>query len=150
MQFTFDNGRTVEIVRVSPLTWRDFERGIAKPKPPMQTTELGEEPNYAHPDYLIGLAEYQEQLTERRTDALIMLGVDAEIDQDALTKFRGKALRVGMTVDEDDVLAYVKHICITTTDDITHLTNAILGASVPTEEKIGERADEFKSPVETQ
>lgn len=150
MEFTFANGRKVNVVRVSPLTWREFERGIERPRPPAQETELGVEENYAHPDYVQALAEYQAKLNEARFDGLIMLGIDTDVDAEAVTRLRQRAARLHITIDEDDLLAYVKHVCITSADDIERLQEALLNTSVPTEEAIAGAAEAYKSPVEGQ
>lgn len=132
------------------MTWREFERGIKPPVAPIQTTELGEEPNYAHPGYLAEVMGYEEKVNQARMDALIVLGIDVEIDKPALARFRDRSERLGIVLDADDHLVYVKHLCVTTDNDMANLMSAIMGVSIPTEEKISVRAEEFKSAVEAQ
>lgn len=147
-KFKFANGREVELSRVSPLTWRDFERSVPKPKPPTQKTELGVEANYSHPDYIDALNDYQIALSDKRFDSFILFGVDCEIDEEAVAAFRARAKRANLSLPADDLLVYVKYICITCSEDILRMQKELIAVSIPTEEKISEAADEFKSNLE--
>jgi hypothetical protein len=146
--FTFENGRTVTITRVSPLTLQSVERSCPRPIPPIQKTDLGAEPNYAHPDYIAALNEWQRKINEMSLDTVILFGVETNIDMPALEKARAKAKRAGITLPDDDLLCYVKHICIGSLDELARLRVKILDTSLPTEERIGEAAEGFKSDVE--
>ncbi|HRA66568.1 MAG TPA: hypothetical protein PL187_11145 [Caldilinea sp.] len=146
-EFTFPNGRKVIITRVSPLTLQSVERSLPRPTPPVQQTDLGPEPNFAHPDYVQAVGEWSRKINERSLDTMILFGVDAEIDSVALQKARDKAKLLGLELPENDLLCYVKHVCIGSLDDLTRLRTKILDTSLPTEEKIGEAAEGFKSPV---
>lgn len=146
--FTFANGRTVGITRVSPLTLQSVERSIPRPQPPLQQTDLGPEPNYTHPDYVRAMGEWSAKINEVSLDTMILFGVDAEIDTQAVEAARVKAKRAGITLPDDDMLCYVKHICIGTLTELSTLRNKILDTSLPTEEKIADAGDGFKSDVE--
>ena len=148
--FTFANGRSVGITRVSPLTLQSVERSIPRPQPPLQQTDLGPEPNYVHPDYVRAMGEWSAKINEVSLDTMILFGVDSEIDAEAVDAARRKAKRAGITLPEDDMLCYVKHICIGSLAELSTLRNKILDTSLPTEEKIAEAGDGFKSNVEGQ
>lgn len=148
--FTFANGRVVGITRVSPLTLQSVERSVPRPQPPMQQTDLGPEPNYAHPDYVRAMGEWSAKINEVSLDTMILFGVDAEIDPEAVDAARRKAKRVGITLPEDDLLCYIKHICISSLGELGALRSRILDTSLPTEEKIADAGDGFKSDVEGQ
>jgi hypothetical protein len=148
--FTFRNGRIVNIARVSPLTLQSVDRSVPRPQPPLQPTDLGPEPNYAHPDYVRAMGEWTNKINEVSLDTMILFGVDAEIDFAALEKARSKAARAGITLPEDDLLCYIKHVCIGSLEELSQLRNTILDTSLPTEEKISAAAEDFKSSVEGQ
>jgi hypothetical protein len=148
--FTFANGRTVSITRVSPLTLQSVERSVPRPQPPMQPTDLGPEPNYAHPDYVRAVGEWTAKINEVSLDTMLLFGVEADIDEEALEKARAKARRAGIALPDDDHLCYLKHVCIGSLEELTRLRAAILDTSLPTEEKIADAGDSFKSDVEGQ
>ncbi len=147
-EFVFTNGRKVTITRVSPLTLQSVERSLPRPKPPVQQTDLGPEPNFSHPDYVQAVWGWNKQINERSLDTLILFGVEADIDAAALAKARDKAKLLGLELPDNDLLCYVKHVCIGSLDDLAKLRTQILDTSVPTEERIGEAAESFKSLVE--
>lgn len=146
--FTFANGRVVSITRVSPLTLQSVDRSVPRPQPPMQPTDLGPEPNYAHPDYVRAMGEWTAKINEVSLDTMILFGVDAEIDAGAVEAAQRKAARAGIALPEDNLLCYIKHICIGSLEELTALRNRILDTSLPTEEKIAEAGESFKSDVE--
>lgn len=148
--FTFANGRTVTVTRVSPLTLQSVERSVPRPHPPLQQTDLGPEPNYAHPEYVRAMGEWTNKINEVSLDTMLLFGVEAEIDAEALERARSKAKRAGITLPEDDLLCYVKHICIGSLEELGALRAKILDISLPTEEKIAEAGESFKSSVEGQ
>jgi len=147
-EFTFANGKKATVNKVGIFVFREAELQIPKPQPPKQQTDLGEQENDAHPDYLAQFMDWQKRVAERRTEVLIQFGVEAEIDQEELGRFKAKAQRAKVVLPEDDLVTWVKLICCTTTDDFVRLQNMIVEVSVPTESKISQAADGFKSEVE--
>jgi hypothetical protein len=135
---------------VSPLTLQSVERSVPRPQPPMQPTDLGPEPNYAHPDYVRAVGEWTAKINEVSLDTMLLFGVEADIDEESLEKARAKAGRAGITLPDDDHLCYLKHVCIGSLEELTRLRAAILDTSLPTEEKIADAGDSFKSDVEGQ
>ena len=147
-EFTFANGKKAMVDKVSLFVFREAELQIPKPQPPKQATDLGEQENDAHPDYVEAFIQWQKKVSDRRTEVLIQFGVEAEIDQVELGRFKAKAARAGLVLPEDDLVTWIKFICCTTGEDFVNLQKAITEASVPTEDKISQAADGFKSEVE--
>ena len=145
--YTFENGMQVGILRVSQNLMRELSRSFPEPKPPMVETSLGLEANPNDPDYLITLEEYREEFGRRSLDMLILRGVWVEIDKEALAALRADMREVGVELEKNDKLVYVKQICVVTPKDIRGLQNAILGKVQPTEPNIAAAASDFKSNV---
>lgn len=148
--FTFRNGREVRIKPVSFNTITAIDRSFPRPEPPVQNTDLGPEANYSHPDYLLAMNQWTRLINEKRLETLFIYGVEADIDQAALADFRAKAEKVGLKVPADDLMCYVMHVCVGTRAEDEAFQNALVEASIPTEQKISEAADGFKSPAEGQ
>ena len=147
-EFTFANGKKAMVDKVSIFVFREAELQIPKPTPPKQSTDLGEQENDAHPDYVEAFVQWQRRVADRRAEVLIQFGVEAEIDEAELERFKKRAKRSGLVLPEDDLVTWIKFICCTTGDDFARLQTAIVEASVPTESKISQAADGFKSEVE--
>lgn len=147
--FTFANGRTVDIRQVSTHTLRLADRNYPpKPQPPTQVIDGTEETNYSDPDWLRAVKAWDDGLNQRRLEILIAFGVKADIDQEALTEFRATAERIKLAVPADDLMCYIQHLCIGTSAEDIAFQNALVDASIPTESKISEAADGFKSEVQ--
>ena len=147
-EFVFTNGKKAMVDKVSIFVFREAELQIPKPVPPKQSTDLGEQENDAHPDYIEAFVQWQKKVADRRAEVLIQFGVEAEIDEAELARFKKKAARAGLALPEDDLVTWIRFICCTTGDDFARLQSMIIEASVPTESKISQAADGFKSEME--
>lgn len=150
MTYTFRNGVKATIRPVSPFTIQAIEQSVPKPQPPMQTVELAsgekaEEPNPLHPDYGRALNERRQLVMQRQSDAMFRLGVDVEVDARAVAEFREIAKDMGMELDANDKLVYIKHLLIGTAAEMREVIQMISGMTLPSEEKIAAAADAFKS-----
>ena len=145
--YTFENGMQVGILRVSQNLMRELSRSFPEPKPPMIETSLGMEANPNDPDYLAALEQHREEFGKRVLDMLILRGVWVEVDKAAVEALRVDMAEVGVELEKNDKLVYVKQICVITPQDIRGLQNAILGKVQPTEPNIAAAVSEFKSTV---
>lgn len=150
MTYTFKNGVKVRIRPVSPFTIQAIETSIPKPAPPMQLMEMAngeksEEPNPLHPSYGQALSERRQQVMQRQSDAMFRLGIDVEVDQRAVAEFREMAEEMGLELDKNDKLVYIKHLLIGSTGEMREVVGLISGMAIPGEEKIAAAADAFKS-----
>lgn len=149
-EYTTSNGKTVQIRRVSVFTLEAASRDLPKPKPPTQDIDGHEEPNYMHPDYLEGIQEWELQKRERTKDAILLCGIKVEIDPDELADTRAVAELAGIKLPTNDLLCYIKHCVVVSSDDYVNLQSLILDGSLPKEEGIAASAEDFKSGVQGQ
>lgn len=120
--FTFANGATATLKPVSQFTQAHIEiqarKKLPPPQPPMNEVDYGDgkkvrEPNAADPDYVQALQRYQMELSFLMFDALIELGVEIEVDQEALERVKRPLAALGIPLDEaSDKVAYIKHCCM--------------------------------------
>lgn len=148
-------GITVFARKVSPYSRQAVMQSVPKPKPPLVEADYGEgkkgmEPNEADPDYQIALEEYQQAVAVKSGDAMLRLGVMVEIDYEVLNSLRDDFKSLGMEMDADDKLAYLKHVAIGSEEDLTLLGAVITSQSQPTEEAVQAHADSFSGNVEGQ
>lgn len=147
-EVTLSTGVTVWARKVSPYTMAAASKSITKPQPPMVTVDLGDgkkstEVNEADPDYIAAVKEWQAAVSLRAVDVMLRLGVQVDIDQDALADLRAQFAALGLTMDEDDHLAYIKHIAIASEEDMNALAAAITAKSQPTEGAVQDHLDTF-------
>lgn len=146
--YTFRNGITVGVLRMSPDLLREIQRQFPPPSPPVQHTELGDEPNPADPDYLIAAMEHRQQMGDRLINAIILRGLWVDIDKPALEQLRADMREVGTELPANDKIAYVRYLCITDPgNELRELQEIVLRQGQPTEAAIREAAGEFKSDV---
>jgi len=143
--FTFSNGRTVRVQRVSQLLLRTMNTQFPSPEPPVVKTELGEEENYMDPDYLVALGVHRQLVGEKLLDLLILRGVLCEIDVEAVKQLRADMKSLSIELESNDKIVYIRNLCVTDADDVRKLQQAILIQGQPTEEGIQKAAEEFKS-----
>lgn len=152
---TLSTGITVYARKVSPYSRQAVMQSVPKPKPPLVEVDYGEdkkgmEPNEADPDYQAALEEYTSAVAVKSGDAMLRLGVMVEIDYDVLNALRMDFESLGMEMDADDKLAYLKHVAIGSEEDLTLLGAVITSQSQPTEEAVQAHADSFSGDVEGQ
>lgn len=149
---TLSTGVTVGIRKVSPYTFDAINRAYPPPLPPLVKNDFGngdvrEEPNPADPDYQAALAEHEALKSRHLQDVMLRLGVVVEVDAAALEALRATMDTIGVPLDKDEHLAYVKHLAIGSKEDLTALIAAITGASQPTEEAVTAAAATFPGNV---
>lgn len=155
--FTFpDSGRKVLLRRVSPLLTFDLQKAFPPPTPPMQSVTIGEgveemQPNYAHPSYTDAMKAYQGDMNNRLQRLMIKLGV--VINWTDEMKAEVQAVRdvfreeTGAELDKEDVLVYVKYICVGSDGDLEDLAMRLMRRSHPTEVAISEAEKSFPGNV---
>lgn len=157
--FTFSTGITVKTRKVSPFLLVDLTKALAppKPRPPRQEITLVDgtkrlEENLAHPDYLDELEEYDTKINELQTRILLRRGIEVDLTVEDVA--RVQALRDEIERDfgtplteKDNVIAYIKYVCVGDGDDIHNLIQHLTDKSQPTEEAVTEAVDSFRSDV---
>ena len=158
--FMFSTGVEGKIRRISPLASQDIESQWRKtnpmPEPPLQEVSYGEqmrvEPNYLSPSYQQQLRDWSQRkdmaVGQLVIDYILLRGVQIEIDLDELTRVRQEMLEYfGVELPANDHLAYLRYVAIGGEDDLTRLTQQVLGQSVPQEEAVQQHIDAFQSTV---
>lgn len=151
--FTFkDTGITVSIRKVSPLLGMEVRKAFPAPKPPRnppdsEAFKLGEEYNEADPDYEREMEAYGQVIEEKVSRLYIKRGVECEVDTAAVAELRLQMGDMGIDLDPDDKLVYLKYICVGSTEDYQELIEVITRRSQPTEAAIAEAIDTFQSDV---
>lgn len=154
--FTFpDSGITVVLRRFAPDTQdaivRALQRDDPPPAVPIATTELGEEPNPADPDYQKALSDYFQRLaleTSKKLVDLALRRIEVEVDQAAVDALRADMAAIGTPIeDDDDRMVYIRHICISSTYDLTAMLAYLQRRSLPTEAAVQEFLESFQRSV---
>lgn len=152
--YTLSTGKVIEIRRVSIFTLDLATKGIPKPQPPTQIIEGIEEKNYAHPAFEAALAAHRDAERAARVDAIYACGVKApfgDAERAEVNEFREMVKAAGLPdPGANDWLVYVKHILLNTDKDFMDVQSLVMAGSLPSEEVIGESAENFKSGVEGQ
>lgn len=155
-EYTFpDSGYTVRLRKVSPMLRDDLEMDLRRkhpaPTPPVITTELGTEENPADPAYQAALltwnGEHYERLGEAWFRALVDLGVECEIDDEAVARVRAWAAARDLPLDADDKYVFVRYCCVTTQEAIREFRDAASRRSTPTREVVDEHKAMFPGNV---
>lgn len=148
---TLSTGVTVYVRKVSPYTRNAVARSVPKPQPPMIDVDYDgttrSEPNEDDLGYLRQLKKWQEEVNLRAGDVMLRLGVQVDIDHDALAAVREVLEASGVPVDADDHLAYIKHVAVGCDDDMTAMGHIIASTSQPTEEAVQDHLDTFPDRV---
>lgn len=150
--FTFpDSGVTIQARKVSPLLLSEIQKTIPVPKPPLQEVDYGgvkkQESNPNHPDYQAALTAYRQEFSNLIFRALILIGVDVEVDVEAVTKLRADMQQFNVTLPPEDKFVYVAHILCTSEQDVTALRDLLLRHSQPTEGATAEAVERFQPEV---
>jgi hypothetical protein len=153
--FTFSgSGITVHLRKVAPLLLTQVKKSMPVPKPPLNMVNYGDGPvqqeNPADPDHIAALADHEQRVNEKIMEVLFSLGVDLSGNQswgDEVDQLRVAMLSLGVPLHPDDKLVYILNICLTDTDDIARLRDAILSKSQPTEGAINETLQTFQGNV---
>ena len=157
--YTFkDTGISVKIRKVSPMLIMEVQKAFPSPKPPMQEVVYGdpgepgartvEEPNEAHPDYLVAIDEYNLELEAKVRHLMFKRGVIINLDE--VQKQEVKELRAewkemfGVDLSGSDKYVYISYIAIGTDADMEELQEVIMRRSQPTEAAIAESKAGFQ------
>lgn len=151
--FTFpDSGVTIKTRKVSPLLLAEIQKTLPPPTPPMQEVDYGGtkrmEPNPVHPDYVQALAAYRADFSNLIFRALVLIGVECEVDAEAVGKLRADMQQFGVTLPPEDKFVYVAHILCTSNEDVTALRDLLLRHSQPTEVAVAEATERFPAEVQ--
>lgn len=160
--FTFpDSGITVGLRRFAPDTQDQIARALQRenPPPPVPMVEGIEradgtfelEPNAADPDYQQALSEYMQQIILQVSAKLVDLALrrmEVEVDQAAVNQLRDDMAAIGTPIeDTDDRMVYIRHLCISSTYDLTAMMAYLQRRSLPTEVAVQEFLESFQRPV---
>lgn len=148
-----DSGATVRVKRISPMSIMAIEQAYPDPKPPLQEVDYGggklrHERNPLDPAYQDELAAHQRKKSLLVLKAFIRLGVECDIDAQALAAYRADMQAMEIALDPDDKFIYVAHILCQTNNDLMALRNFIEGQSVPTEKAVAEKLATFQGDLQ--
>lgn len=156
-EFTFpDSGITVGLRRFAPDTQDTIARELTRQHPPppipIVETELGDEPNPADPDYQQALSRYfQQQAVDvaARMVELALRRIVVEVDSEAVNQLKADMAAIGTPLPEDmdDHTIYLRHICISSTYDLTSMMAYLQRRSMPTEAVVQEFLESFRRDV---
>lgn len=165
-QFTFpDSGITVGLRRLAPDTQDQITRALmrADPAPPVPMVEGIEqpdgtfemEPNPADPDYQAAVSTYMQRIgleVNTKMFELAMRRIEVDVDQEAVKAYKEDMAAIGTPLPEtledgaplDDRTIYIRHICISSTYDLTALLAYLQRRSLPTEAAVSEYLESFR------
>lgn len=162
--FTFPHsGITVGLRRFAADTQDTITREIQRlnPPPDVPVVDQGEEldpaPNPADPDYQQALSDYMRWLVMQVSTKLVELAFRRIVIQDseeavalAVAALRDDMLSIGTPIPDDmpDRDVYIRHICVSSTYDLTSMLAYLQGRSMPTEEVIQEFLESFPGRVQ--
>lgn len=138
-------GVSVFIRPIPPMLLRAVSRSIPEPEAPVETIEAPDGSTYqaknrAHPDYIAALEARNRRISEGVADLVIERGV--VIDLSDAQRAEVEELRAFMRekfsteLETDSRIVYVKHIAISTPQDLRELIEEVSGRSVPTDPKL--------------
>lgn len=159
--FTFkDSGITVGYRRLGPFTMEALGKAIRKekaaPVAPLNEVDYGNgkvtEPNLSDPAYQKAVAAYdawvEAEASERMVAMVITRCIEPiEIDAEAVAYYRETASQFGLECEGDDKAVYIKYIAITTAEDLSEITVAVVSRSQPTPEAIQAAVTSFPRDV---
>jgi hypothetical protein len=155
--YTFPNGVNAKLRPISQFTLAHVEIQARKkfppPDPPMNEVDYGDgkkfEPNYSDPRYEAELKRHSAMIMTKVMDAIIELGMDAEIDREALDRVKSTMEMIGTPLDEiSDKVAYLKHCCMFDVETgMSSLMTAMRGLMGPREEDVADHIATFPDLV---
>lgn len=151
---TTSTGHTFKLAPMLPLLYRQLAQDLARkypePKIPVKMVTTLEHPegeewqNADDPDYTAALAQHRELMGNKMLDALIIMGLEVEVDLAWLRRMKFLSIEVGETPEEQAV-AYVRMAAIGGPQDVETITNAVLRRITVTEGAVAEAAARFPS-----
>ena len=155
--YTFHNGVVATLHPVSQFTMAHVEiqarKAFPPPDPPLNEVNYGDgvrlEPNVTDPDYEQAMREWRMMISYKAFDATMELGVDVEIDADALDRVKRVMAMVGAPLDEiSDKVAYIKHCCMyDIQSEMPKLAAALRALAGPQEEDVADHVATFPDNV---
>lgn len=156
--FTFeDSGRRVSIRKFSFNTFRLMRDKVEKdlgdyPEVPVQAVEYPNgvinEPNPQDPEYQKRLAEFRRKVNDELNDIIIDYSVVAELsdaDKAEVMALREELRAKGIELAMTDKQVFLKHICLTTPEELNDLLNACMRRSLVTEDGRADAKARFQS-----
>lgn len=156
--FRFQNGREVELGKVSPIFGAELRKMYPAPKPPMQRIATADgadfflEPNLEAESYKLAMTEYNVLVEEKLRLVIYKQGVkltlsDAQKQEVAdLRKFWKDSF--DKELDPDDKYVYVAFCLISSEEEYNDLNNAITNRSRPGEAAIAEAIEQFRPDIQ--
>jgi len=156
--YTFNNGVVVRLHPVSQFTMAHVEIQARKahppPDPPLNEVDYGDgakklEPNPSDPEYEQRLSTWQMEIRYKTFDATMELGVEVEVDEDALTRVKRVMAMVETPLDEiSDKVAYIKHCCMfDIAAEMPRLAAALNAITGPREEDVADHLATFPGDI---
>lgn len=155
--YTFNNGVIATLRPVSQFTMAHVEiqarKAFPPPDPPMNEVNYGDgmrlEPNPTDPDHERAMTEWQMMIRYKAFDATMELGIELEVDEDALDRVKRVMAMVGTPLDEiSDKVAYIKHCCMyDIQDEMPKLAAALRALAGPREEDVADHVATFPDNV---
>jgi hypothetical protein len=156
--FRFQNGREVEIGKVSPIFGAEIRKMYPAPKPPMQKIATADgadfflEPNLEADSYKLEMADYNVLIEEKirliiYTHGIKLVLSDAQRQEVAdLRKFWKD--NFDKELNPDDKYVYVAFCLVGSEEEYGDLNNAITARSKPTEAAIAEAIEDFRPDIQ--
>lgn len=162
-RFVFpDSGIEVGLRRFAPDTQDQISRALMRqhPAPGIPMAEGVEkadgscemEPNPADPDYQKALVDYLGRINLEVSQKMVDLAlrrIEVDVDEEAVTAYRKDMEAIGVPIDADidDRTIYIRHICISSTYDLSVLLAYLTRRSLPTEAAVQEYLNSFQRDV---
>lgn len=168
---TFEStGRTIHIrplasllsTRIHNELLKRHEREGLKPTPPVEEIDYGNqtvlEANEAHPVYLARRERWLREVFVPELSDIILrtvveLGVECEIDTDAVAATRAQLERIGTPLDptrDSDKYIYVVYLCIGNEDELDLLRERVFRVSQVTKGAVADAIAQFQRDLQGQ
>jgi hypothetical protein len=156
--FRFQNGREVEIGKVSPIFGAEIRKMYPAPKPPMQKIATADgadyflEPNLEADSYKLEMSDYNVLIEEKLRLVIYRQGVKLTLSEaqkkevDDLRKFWKESF--DRELDPDDKYVYIAFCLVGSNEEYSDLNDAITARSKPTEAAIAEAIEQFRPDIQ--
>lgn len=157
IRFTIkSSGREVLLNQVSQFTVKDYlalwgaKPENRRPQAPQQNVKGQLVTNTADPDYRAELQAWEVRREVAAGEALLILGIEVEIDHVAVQRVRDRYRRLfGQDLPGDDHTIMVLHVCILNELDTYELQLIIQGKSTPEPDEVDSEVAGFQDNMES-
>lgn len=146
-----DSGKRISYRKVSYNLSNELRKVFPAPKPPIITVSYDtgprQEANPNDPAYVEALKNYHMEFEGRLRQVIVKRGtviVLTDEDKRELNELRETMAELGVELPKSDNEAWLFHIAISTPEEYQELLNAITRRSMPTEEAVAEKREQFR------